>query len=476
MPSQDHIPQPRADARAGESAIGQWSTPSTMLPSQAATAVIAAAGRWRRLSSLAEIDGEGLLQAAADLERTPLHERGPLHGMPIGVKDNIDVAGFATTAGSPAMPHPPVRSDAPVVHRLRAAGALIAAKTSMHELGLGVTSVNSWSGPVRNPHNPDMVAGGSSGGSAAAVAAGILPMALGTDTGGSIRIPAALCGVVGFRPTTGRWPLNGVVPISRTRDVVGPIARTVAMCALADEVVCGRQLPPEPRGRRVRVGIPRALWIGIDPAVGADCFSAVRNAPDELLQRVEVELPIDLDHLLAYGLTIAQAETLDSLGQYHRQSGHDFNPRSFASSVQDPVVRGVLQELAEGGGPHVDDYVAALQSRDADRDTLSGWLNDERLDFLCFPAVAAGAVPVADSQRIELDGVTSVFSAYTRQPALASVLGLPAITIPVGRDTAKMPVGLEIVGRAGSDRSLLSCAERIETLTDNPTPEEDCHE
>lgn len=455
----------------------QWSKPPTTLPTQAAKAVIAAAGRGQQFAALADIDRKALLQAAADLERTPVDERGPLHGVPIGIKDNIDVSGFATTAGCPAMPRRPPRRDAPVVRRLRAAGALIAAKTAMHELGLGVTSVNSWSEPVRNPHNADLVAGGSSGGSAAAVAAGILPLALGTDTGGSIRIPAALCGVVGFRPTTGRWPLDGVVPISCTRDVVGPIAPTVAMCALADEVVCGRQPPRDPGNGRIRVGIPQALWTDIDPGVHADCLSLVNGASRELLQLIEVELPIDLGRLLQYGLTIAQAETLDSIGKYHVESGHAFNPRSFASGVQDPEVRAIVHELAEGGGPDIDTHAAALRSREEDRRTLFGWLNDKQVDYLCFPAVAAAAVPVARSQKIEFGGeVASVFDVYTRQPALASVLGMPAITIPANRNTTKMPVGLEIVGHPGNDRSLLSCAQRIEDLTDVTATKERDHD
>lgn len=477
MPSQDPIPQSRADTQQGETVIDRWSIPSTMPPTRTARAVITAAGRWCELSALGNIDDETLLQAARDLERTPPGTRGPLHGVPVGVKDNIDVAGFATTAGCPAMPGRPVLLDAPVVRRLRAAGALVAAKTAMHELGLGVTSVNSWSGPVRNPHNVDLVAGGSSGGSAAAVAAGILPLALGTDTGGSIRIPAALCGVVGFRPTAGRWPLDGVVAISRTRDVVGPIARTVAMCALADEVVCGRQPPPQPSDRRLTVGIPQDLWTDIDPHMRAACLSLAHRASQELLHLVEVELPIDVNHLQRYGLIIVQAETLTGLEAYHRASGHIFRPRSFARGIQDPQVQAMVQELVDGGGPDADTYAAALRSRETDRRMLLSWFTDNRIDLLCFPAVAAGAVPVVDSQTTEFGGdMANVFDAYTRQPALASVLGLPAITIPADGNKTSMPVGLELVGHAGRDRSLLSYAERIEALADPSATKEKNHE
>ncbi len=439
---------------------------STSRPTTAAESVVAAAEKSTELAALVGIDPGGLLRAASELERIPAHQRGPLHGVPIGVKDNIDVLGLATTAGCPAMQQTPSPADAPVVSRLRAAGALIAAKTTMHELGLGVTSVNRWSGAVRNPHNPALVAGGSSGGSAAAVAAGIVPLALGTDTGGSIRIPAALCGVVGFRPTNGRWPLDGVVPVSLTRDTVGPIARSVAACALADAVLCGPRPPLAPRPYPIRVGVPRQLWAGIDSVVLASARSVLDKASAGVVQIQETDLPVDLGCLLAYGLVIALAENLRSIEHYHRCAGHEFDAQSFVDRVRSPDVREVLEELVADGGPSAESYSEALHSRDRDRQALAAWFAQCGIDVLCFPAVAGPAVPVSDSLHIELAGESvRVFDAYTRQPALASVLGFPAITIPTDRDPKDMPVGLELVGRAGDDKALLDVAERVEALT-----------
>ena len=435
-------------------------------PTESAEAVIAAAERWADLSSLVNLDPQRLRRTASDLEGIPPGRRGPLHGVPIAVKDNIDVVGFVTAAGSPAMPKRAPATDARVVRRLREADALICAKTTMHELGLGVTSVNEWSGPVRNPHDPNLVAGGSSGGSAAAVAAGIVPLALGTDTGGSIRIPSALCGTVGFRPTNGRWPLDGVVPVSFTRDTVGPIARSVAVCALADEVVCGPWRSQTPRRDRIIVGVPPVLWADIDPEVHSSCAAVLDKASGELLRLKEAELPIDLGHLLRYGLTIAQAETLGSIERYCQQAGHRFDARGFTEQVRSLDVREILEDLAGGGGPEADAHAEALRTRNTDRSVLADWFASRGIDFLCFPTVAVAAVPVAHSHLTELGGeVTSVFDAYTRQSALASVLGLPAITIPTDRGTKQMPVGLELVGRSGDDRILLDFAEQIEGLT-----------
>lgn len=163
---------------------------------------------------------------------------GPLAGIPIGVKDNIDVAGFATTGGSPALKDYRPGADAPAVTALRQAGAILCCKLNMHELAFGVTTDNATFGRVFNPFDNDRTAGGSSGGSGAAVARGIVPVALGTDTGGSVRIPASFCGVAGFRPSTGRYPTGGVLPLSQMRDTIGVIAATVAdLCEVDADLV-----------------------------------------------------------------------------------------------------------------------------------------------------------------------------------------------------------------------------------------------
>src|SRR5918998_314512 len=182
---------------------------------------------------------------------------GPLAGVPLAVKDNLDTRDLPTTGGTPALRGSRPGRDHPAVARLRAVGAVVIGKTNLHELALGITSNNAAFGPVRNPHDPSRSAGGSSGGSAVAVATGVVPIALGTDTGGSVRVPAAHCGVVGWRPTVGRWGTGRTVPISHTRDTAGVLATGVADVAVVDELVTGDPVgtPPE---RPIRLGVPRA--------------------------------------------------------------------------------------------------------------------------------------------------------------------------------------------------------------------------
>src|SRR5690625_3563166 len=187
-----------------------------------------------------------------------------LAGLRFAVKDNIDATGFPTTAGTPGLAHCPDQ-DATVVARLKAAGAQLVGKTNMHEFSVGITGNNPHSGPVPNPADPRRVAGGSSGGSAAAVATGEVDFALGTDTGGSVRIPAAFCGVPGFRPSTGRYSSRGILGLSRSRDTAGILARDLALLEAVDAELSGEPTPQ--RGWEGRVGIPTWLWPDLDPHV-----------------------------------------------------------------------------------------------------------------------------------------------------------------------------------------------------------------
>ena len=231
------------------------------------------ASRHKGLNCFLAMDADALRTAAdASDARRRDDKAGGLDGLALAVKDNIDTADLATTGGTRTRTGP-AAADAPPLARLLADGALLAGKTNLHELAFGITSNNAAFGPVRNPHDQKMIAGGSSGGTAAAIAAGVVPGGLGTDTGGSARIPAALCGIAGFRPTTDRYPAGGLVPLAQTRDTIGPMGRGVADVALLDAFMAGEdtalaEIAPD----AIRLGVPRrVLWDGLEPAVAARC-------------------------------------------------------------------------------------------------------------------------------------------------------------------------------------------------------------
>lgn len=215
---------------------------------------------------------------AADFTVRSAVASGPLAGVPVGIKDNVDVEGFATTGGSCALRGHRAAVDSPVVAALRTAGAVIACKLNMHEMAFGVTTDNPTFGRAFNPFDVVRTAGGSSGGSASAVARGIVPVALGTDTGGSVRVPASFCGVAGFRPSTGRYPEGGVLPLSPLRDTVGPIAANVADLALIDAAITGAapELPDLP-ARKLRLGLPADALPGLSGAVEATFCAALEH-------------------------------------------------------------------------------------------------------------------------------------------------------------------------------------------------------
>ena len=269
---------------------------------QLAEALLARSAAFARLNAFVSIDADAVRDAArqADAARRRGNPGGPLAGVPLGIKDNIDVLGQECRAGTPALAgHRPPR-DAEVASRLRRAGAIFFGRTGMHELALGITNNNSFSGPIRNPYDERMIPGGSSGGAGASIAARLVPGGIGTDTGGSVRIPAALCGITALRPTTGRWPATGIVPIATTRDTPGPMARNVEDLALLDTVVTADAEPVAACPLAgLRFGIPRGLhWNDIDLAMEPVLSQALALLKDAGAVLVEADIP-DLDRLNA---------------------------------------------------------------------------------------------------------------------------------------------------------------------------------
>ena len=376
-------------------------------------------------------------------------DRGPLHGVPVAVKDIIDTAGLTTTMGSRHFAgHVPAR-DADVVARLRAAGAVVVGKTTTHEFAYGPTGDRAANGPGANPHDPTRMAGGSSAGSAAAVAAGLVPLALGTDTGGSVRIPAALCGVVGLRPSFGRISTTGVFPLSWSMDTVGPIAGNVADARLGWHVLTGTESAAAP-GRpasTLRIGVPTGPWFErVDSGVGAAVEGLVRRLVDQGATARPVPVP-DAEELVRIYRTVQSAEAVSvHLGRLAE-----------APDLFDPET---LDRLRAAARVPAWDYARSLRRlgelREQARSRLAG------LDVLVLPTVPVLA-PLLGVRDADLGGGwTSPRDALLAFTAPWSVLGLPAISIPVaGLGPGELPVGAQLVGLPGGDDELLAAAQTV---------------
>ena len=364
---------------------------------------------------------------------------GPLHGVLVAVKDLIEVGGAPTGYGTKAVEPRLADTDATLVARLRAAGAIVLGKTNLLEYAYGVAHPGI--GQTNNPLDATRTAGGSSGGSAAAVAAGIVPLAVGTDTGGSIRIPAAYCGIVGVKPTRGLVPLDGVFPLSWSLDHAGPLAACVADAALMLGSMAAREMPlgavsPD----RLRLGVVRSHFPA-DPS-NAGVAELVDRVLERLagngVTRVEVDIP---------GLASANAALVEILlpeaSAIHRDP-FARNPDGYAE--------GTRRQIEAGFETRAVDYVLALRARETLRDAVTAAL--ETVDALVSPSVPFVA-PREDPE------ISSAGDGEMLASGFANLTGHPSVSVPVG-SLAGLPVGLQLTGRLGRDAELLSVALAIE--------------
>jgi aspartyl-tRNA(Asn)/glutamyl-tRNA(Gln) amidotransferase subunit A len=378
-----------------------------------------------------------------DAERAHGVLRGPLHGVPVAVKDLIDVAGTVTAAGSPKLADNVARADATVVARLRAAGAVILGKTRTHEFAYGVLTPGT-----ANPWDARRIAGGSSGGSGAAVAAGFVPAALGTDTSGSVRIPAACCGVVGLKPTLGRIPTTGVWPLSWSCDTVGVLAPSASDAALAFAGMTGRPV----RARR-RAGTTRLGWLvgeqveQVDPGV-AGALAALRARLERRGARVdEVELPLAAARAAVAAMVLPEAA-----------AAHD---RLLAETGEQGYSPAMLAALRIGQSALAVEYLRGLRYRGRFAALVDGALAGR--DALVLPTIPVPA-PEHGQPGLRLgDRELGVQEALTALPGAFNCSGSPVVSLPVGLADG-LPVAASLVGRAGEDAELLELAMTVETV------------
>ena len=441
-----------------------------------AEALLARAEDWADLNAFVAPEPGRVLEAAAaaDEARRAGGPLGALHGLPLVIKDNIDVAGWPTTAGTPALrDYRPART-APAAARLLAAGAFVLGKNTMHELAHGITSNNPTHGAVRNPYDLSMIPGGSSGGTAAAIAARLAPAGLGTDTGGSVRIPAALCGIVGFRPTTGRYPAGGIVPISHTRDTAGILARAVADLALLDAVLAASAAPRAARELSgVRLGVPRALYYrDLDPEVARLVASALEALERAGVILVEADVPgLEAASAPVAGV-ISDYEFPRDLAAFLASTGSGITLERVIEELASPDLRATFASEVRGAkAPSEAAYLGALHhGRPAMQAAFARHFAGHQLDALVFPTTSLPARPIeADRDDERAGSHAETFVTYLRNARPATVAALPALSLALGRTAAGLPVGLELDAPTGCDGQLLALGEAIEALIE-PLP------
>jgi aspartyl-tRNA(Asn)/glutamyl-tRNA(Gln) amidotransferase subunit A len=389
---------------------------------------------------------------AADQDIAAGRHRGPLHGIPLSLKDLVDLAGVPTTAASRLRERHVAAHDAPLTAHLRTAGAVFVGKTNLHEFAFGTTNEDSGWGPARNPHDPTRSPGGSSGGSAIAVQTGMSVASIGTDTGGSVRIPAAACGIVGLKPGWGEISADGVVPLSRQLDHVGPLTRSVDDAELLYRVM---------RGEAPAIGSERRNIDTVKLAVLGGYFleklsvevDAAVDAAREALARAGAALS---SATLAHANDIAPVYlhlVLADAAAYHATALQE-RPHSYTPNVR------IRLEM----GRHVlgEDYVRALRGRAVISDEIDQALAD--VDALMLPALAIEAPPIGAVTVAVKGGDEPVRNAMLRCTQPFNISGHPAISVPCGVTRAGLPVGLQLVGHRGRTPALLQVARAVEDV------------
>ncbi|MCB2226113.1 MAG: amidase [Desulfarculaceae bacterium] len=438
---------------------------------------IAKYGGKKGLNCYITLAGQQALARAKKLDAMAAHHKfaGPLHGIPVAVKDNLDTMEIVTTGGSKILAQWRPPQDAYAVARLQQAGAIILGKTNMHEFAFGITTNNPHYGPCRNPYDQTRIPGGSSGGSAAAVAADLCAAALGTDTGGSVRIPSALCGVVGLKPTLGLVGRGGMMYLSFTRDCIGPITRSVSDAAIVLEAIAGKDArdPESGRGpakipnysafaktglKGKKFGLPKNYFFdNISPDTAKVIDQAIKLVEKQGGQVKEVEVK-HMDLVTSAGFNIVLSEAVYLMEDYLRA----FDPKASIDKYLDqmgPDVKGVLG--SQKGTPKSKPVPGWVYSRSLRKERgliIAGMAQAlDGLDGLLTPTTPLPAAKIGEDVDTTLNGKkVNTFLTFIRNCDPISVAGFPAITVPAGFSGNGLPIGLQIIARPWEEMSLLS--------------------
>ena len=377
----------------------------------------------------------------ADAEIHAGRWRGPLHGIPIGLKDLIDTAGVKTTCGSALFAERVPTEDAEVVRRLKNAGAVLIGKQNLQEFAWGGTSASSYFGPVHNPWDVDRIAGGSSGGSAAAVASGMCFAAIGTDTGGSVREPAAFCGIVGLKPTYGRVSLRGVFPLSQSLDHVGPLCRTVTDAGLVLQAIADDNGPAPTIESKPRIGIVRRPYF------------------DDLDIEVESAIEVAIKEISLLSSDIREVELPPAPAAVQGPEVYALHAKDFAATPE-RYGRWMQERLKQAQTIDSAAYVEALHELDRLRRSIDDVFAE--VDFLITPTTPVPPITIDEALNMSPDPAGELWLRNTRP---FNAYAVPTISIPCGFTRAGLPIGLQIAGPKFAEASLLSFAYAYEQAT-----------